>query len=77
MTHARTMLLHAMEIWPDVITSKFWSFAFMHAVHIHNCNPCPGETQTPYTLFTNEDLPVSLHDFKVFGSPIYVLDKAL
>jgi hypothetical protein len=30
-----------------------------------------------HTLFTNEDPPLSPHDFKVFGSPVYVLDKAL
>jgi hypothetical protein len=71
------MLLHAMDMWPDVITSKFWSFACMHAVHLHNCTPRPGETHTPHTLFTNEDSPVSPHDFKVFSLPVYVLDKAL
>jgi hypothetical protein len=49
----------------------------MHAVRRHICTPRPGETQTPHTLFTNEDPPVSPHDFKVFGSPVYVLDKAL
>ena len=28
-----TMLLHTrMQIWPNMISSEFWSFAFMHAV---------------------------------------------
>jgi hypothetical protein len=76
-TRAHTMLLHTMERWPDVITAEFWSFTFMHAVRLHNCTPRPGETTTPYTLFTDEDPPASLHDFKVFGSPVYVLDSAL
>jgi hypothetical protein len=66
-----------MERWPDVITAEFWSFTFMHAVLLHNCTPHPGETTTPYTLFTDEDPPASSHDFKVFGSPVYVLDSAL
>jgi hypothetical protein len=76
-TCARTMLLHAMEMWPDVITSEFWSFAFMHTVRLHNCTPRPKATASPHTLFTDEDPPLTPHDFKVFGSPVYVLNKAL
>ena len=38
-TCAHTMLLHAIQMWPDMISSEFWSFAFMHAVHLHNCTP--------------------------------------
>jgi hypothetical protein len=77
MTRARTMLLHAMTMWPDVITAAFWSFAFMHAVHLQNCTPRPKETVSPHTLITNEDPPLTPHDFRVFGSPVYVLDKTL
>jgi hypothetical protein len=58
-TCACTMLLHAMDQWPDVITAEFWSFAFLHAVWLHNCTPHPGESESPFTLFTNEDLPLS------------------
>jgi hypothetical protein len=76
-THARTMLLHAIDQWPDVITAEFWSFVFLHAVRLHNCTPRPGQSESPFTLFTNEDSPLSPHDFKVFGSPVYVVDKAL
>jgi len=39
--HARTMLLHAMSAWPNVITAEFWTFAFMHAIHLHNHKPNP------------------------------------
>jgi hypothetical protein len=66
-----------MEQWPDVVTAEFWSFAFKHAVRLHNCTPRPGQQASPHTLFTNEDSPLSPHDFKVFGSPVYVLDKTL
>ena len=76
-TRARTMLLHAMDQWPDVITAEFWSFAFMHAVRLHNCTPRPGTSESPFTLFSNEDSPLSPTDFRVFGSPVYVLDSTL
>ena len=38
-TRTHTMLLHAMQMWPNVINSEFWSYTFMHAVHLHNCTP--------------------------------------
>ena len=38
-TRARTMLLHAMQMWPDVINSEFWSYTFLHTVRLHNCTP--------------------------------------
>jgi hypothetical protein len=66
-----------MDQWPDVITAEFWSFTFLHAVRLHNCTPHLGQSESSFTLFTNEDSPLLPSDFKVFGSPIYVLNKAL
>ena len=71
------MLLHAMQMWPNMITSEFWSFAFLQAVNLHNYSPHPKEQSSPYTLFTNEDAPLSANDFQVFGSPVYILDSTL
>jgi len=34
--HACTMLLHAMNLWPDIITADFWTFAVKHAIWLHN-----------------------------------------
>ena len=76
-THARTMLLHPMQIWPDIVTSEFWSYAFLHAVHLHNCTLRSNETKSPFTLFTDEDMNHTTNDFRVFGSPVYVLDQTL
>jgi hypothetical protein len=66
-----------MEQWPNVITLEMWSIAFMHAVHLHNCTPHPGQTKSPYTLFTDEDPPALSQDYRVFGSLVYVLDSSL
>jgi hypothetical protein len=73
------MFLHAMDMWLDVINSEFWSFTFfMHAVHVvYNCPPHHGETHLPFTKFMNKNPLVAPHDFRNFGSPVYVLDKAL
>ena len=49
----------------------------MHAVHLQKCTLKPKKTVSPHTLFTNKDSPLTPHDFRVFGSPIYILDKSL
>ncbi len=36
---ARTMLLHAVEKWPEAITMDMWPFALKMAVDIHNATP--------------------------------------
>ena len=76
-THARTMLLHAMSLWPDHVTSEFWSFAFQHAVRVHNSAPRKGQTLSPHALFTGEDAPQRPTDFRVLFCPVYVLEKEL
>ena len=76
-THTHTMLLHTIQMWLEVITSEFWSYAFLHAVHLHNCTPWANKTKSPFTLFTDEVMTNHPNDFKVFGSPVYVLDPSL
>ncbi len=36
---ARTMLIHAMISWPDIITEHLWPYAFRLAVDLHNNTP--------------------------------------
>lgn len=74
---ARTILLHAMSKWPDLITKDFWPFAIRHAVNYHNATTHQGKTHSPHRLCTGEDPTWQLRDFRVFGSPAFVLSKAL
>jgi hypothetical protein len=39
---ARTMLLHAMQHWSDVIKVVFWPYALKLAADIHNVTPGPS-----------------------------------
>jgi hypothetical protein len=39
---ARTMLLHAMEHWPEVVSLDLWPFALKFAVDVHNATPGPS-----------------------------------
>jgi len=73
----RTILLHAMERWPAGVNEQFWPFAIRHAVNLYNHTAWDGATNPPWELFTGECSNRSLADYHVFGSPVYVLHKAL
>jgi len=74
---ARTLLLHATSKWPQVLTEEFWPFAFKHACNFHNASIHSETHQTPYFAFTGERPPWRMSDFRVFGCPVFVLDKRL
>jgi hypothetical protein len=35
---ARTVLLHAVAKWPDVIKEDTWTYALQHAINFHNAS---------------------------------------
>ncbi len=74
---ARTMLLHAMEHWPEVVGLDLWPFALKLAVDIHNATP--GQSGlSPEEIFSKQkSRPDRLMDFHTFGCPVYVLDPRL
>ncbi len=74
---ARTILLHAMAKRPSVITEKMWPFALRHMIAFHNASIRRDKNAIPYQLFTGQDAPWTLKDFRVFGPPAYVLHKRL
>jgi hypothetical protein len=74
---ARTILLHAITLWPNVLSEDFWPFAVRHASTFHNAFIDPDRQTSPHQLFTGEPAPWRLQDFRVFGCLIFVLDKHL
>jgi hypothetical protein len=74
---ARTLLLHAMAHWPGVVTEEFWPFAIRHACTFHNASIRQGYHRSPHHLFTGAPAPWKMDDFRVFGCPVFVLDKRL
>jgi hypothetical protein len=77
MQMARTILIHAITQWPGVLSEEFWAFALRHACNFHNASIDPDIQQSPYHLFTGAPAPWRLQDFRVFGCPVFVLDKKL
>ena len=78
-TIARTMMLHAQNRWPDVITWDLWPFAVKLAVDIYNARPHDKQKLSPEELFagTPRDRNDYLTSFHTFGCPVFVLDESL
>jgi hypothetical protein len=51
---ARTILLHAMARWPQVVFEDMWPFAIPHAVTLHNCSVHKDKPSSPFELFTGQ-----------------------
>jgi len=73
------MIIHAMNLWPDIITANFWTFTVKHAIQLHNMQPIADcDNKCPYKLFTSETTPHHLPDFCIlFGCPVYILEQNL
>jgi hypothetical protein len=66
-----------MAKWPTGVHEDMWTFALRHAVNFHNASLHKHQQESPYKLFTGQEAPWMLRDFKIFGCPVYVLDKDL
>jgi len=74
---ARTMLLHAMRLWPEIITEDLWPFALKLAVDIHNSTPGLSGL-SPDEIFSGQKSTKNrLADFHTFGCPVFVLEASL
>jgi transposase InsO family protein len=75
--HTRTILLHVMRLWPDIITEDLWPFALKLAVDIHNSTP-GSSGLSPDEIFTGQKSNKNrLADFHTFGCPVFVLEASL
>jgi hypothetical protein len=66
-----------MAKWPAVILEDTWPCAIHHAINFQNASDQKTTTTSPYEAFTGQTPPWAIHDFRVFGSPTYVLQKDL
>ena len=71
---ARSQLIHAMQHWPDVITSEFWPYPIKMVVDVHNNSPASNGL-APVELFTGIKRRANLSFLHPFGCPAFVLDK--
>jgi hypothetical protein len=76
-SRARTMLLHATGLWPDVIYTALWPSATKYAVDLHN-SLRRNNSMSPSELFSkSKDHASRAPDMRTWGCPVYVLDAKL
>jgi hypothetical protein len=74
---ARTMLLHATILWPDIITEDLWPFALTMAAAVHNATPGPSGLSPEEIFSGTKSSRNRLKDFHPFGCPVFVLESSL
>ena len=58
---ARTLLLHGIRMWPQMIDTMLWPFAFKAAAERHNQLSLTTTGETPFSILHNvpvENIPV-------------------
>ena len=77
--NARTMLLHAMYRWPEVITANLWPFAVALADWNRNHFRIRknGLTSMEFLTNTKDDFKDKIHHSHPFGSPRWQQDPSL
>jgi len=73
---ARTLLLHGIQMWPQMIVIMFWPFAFKAAAERHNQLSLTATGEMPLSIL--HDVPVENIPVKTFHTlfcPVYVLDS--
>ena len=75
---ARVMLLHALIMWLDHTKIDLWPFALSHAAYLRKHITKHDSSLSPLNLFSVWSHPILiLHNCKVFGCPVFVLDPRL
>ena len=76
---ARLMLIHATSRWKDSVTANLWPYAIRHACDAINHTPSfqDLERRASMELFAVTKVTCNPKHWKLFGSPVYVLDNDL
>ena len=73
---AKTMLMHAIYQWPNILTAELWPFTLKLATDIHNALPTDTGL-SPEENVTGRKSRNKLKDFHMFGGLEFVLEAAL
>ena len=75
---ARTLLLHGMRHWPQMVDSLFWLFVIKAMAERMNSLQVDLEGQTPESIMYGVDLKtIPVKNFHILFCPVYVLDHRL
>ena len=72
---AQTLLLHGIRMWPQMIDTMFWPFAFKAAAERHNCLSLNSQGLTPNAVLHGVPLDaIPVKTYHTLFCPVYVLD---
>ena len=77
---ARTLLLHGIRMWPQMIDSMFWPFALKAYTERLNCLQVDQNGQTPEPRMAGVSLQrndIQVSNYHTLFCPVYVLDSRL
>jgi hypothetical protein len=73
---ACTLLLHGIRMWPQMIDTMFWPFAFIAAAERHNCLSINKDGRTPISILHGvTSKTIAVKSFHTLFCPVYVLDS--
>jgi hypothetical protein len=75
---ARTLLLHGMRMWPEMISTYFWPFAMKAAAECHNKLAVDADGNTPESrLYGITPEAHAVKSFHPLFCPVFILDHRL
>lgn len=76
-SNARTILLHAKRIWPEMIHEMLWPYALQAASHRHNLLQLNKVGFSPLQCISKSSSVPLLKYQHTWGCPVFVLDASL
>jgi hypothetical protein len=73
----RTMLLHAIRHWPEMVSTILWPFALKAACERMNKLCINDDGVSPESMLASVPNSVQIQDFHTWGCPVYILDAGL
>lgn len=73
----RTILLHAMRNWPEMIALELWTLDLLEATRLANLTRFDVDGRVPISQFSNSNAIFNVADEHTFGCPVCVLDDSL
>ena len=71
------VLLHAIHIWPEIISLELYLLALLKTTCISNYLHFTADSRTPYAHYSKSDVLLTVKDKYAFRYSVYILDASL
>ena len=74
---ARSILLHAINFWTEMISAELWTLAMLEATRISKVTCFNGDGKSPLAVFSKSFVHLPMSNEHTFGCPVCVLKSPL